>query len=377
MAVISYQKTESEALEQIKKAIPDSMKENLVKKSKGLFAELFESKIFPNHYLACSIDGIGTKLLIAAALDKYDTVGIDLVAMCANDLATLGNVQPFLFMDYLAVQEKVELKAGDIIRGIVKGLEMCDTAGIFRNDVKINFGKGETASIGEMLDSFKEGYGFDLAAAMIGFVPKNFRQKEIVAGDKIIALRSSGLHSNGYTDARKFLLRGDFETRKSNKAFYRGKFSLNDKLDAIDGKEGKTIGEVLLEPTRIYVKPVAEVAKKFSVVGVNSTGYGLKNFNRFNAGNAKVEFVIEAPLEPQKIFSVLQKESGFSDEEMYQTFNMGMGFYLIVSEKDANDVLDILKNSGEDAKVVGFVRKADRIRTILKRAGKDIVFEGY
>ena len=103
----------------------------------------------------------------------------------------------------------------------------------------------------------------------------------------------------------------------------------------------------------------------------------MKNFNRFNAGNAKVEFVIEAPLEPQKIFSVLQKESGFSDEEMYQTFNMGMGFYLIVSEKDANDVLDILKNSGEDAKVVGFVRKADRIRTILKRAGKDIVFEGY
>ena len=268
MAVISYQKTESEALEQIKKAIPDSMKENLVKKSKGLFAELFESKIFPNHYLACSIDGIGTKLLIAAALDKYDTVGIDLVAMCANDLATLGNVQPFLFMDYLAVQEKVELKAGDIIRGIVKGLEMCDTAGIFRNDVKINFGKGETASIGEMLDSFKEGYGFDLAAAMIGFVPKNFRQKEIVAGDKIIALRSSGLHSNGYTDARKFLLRGDFETRKSNKAFYRGKFSLNDKLDAIDGKEGKTIGEVLLEPTRIYVKPVAEVAKKLGILTI-------------------------------------------------------------------------------------------------------------
>ncbi len=368
MSNIAYQDVESQALEQIKKAIPNSMKMNIVRKSKGLFAELFESKIFPNHYLACSIDGVGTKLLIAAALGKYDTVGIDLVAMCANDLATLGNAQPFLFMDYLAVQEKVELKAGDIIRGIVKGLELCETSGIFKNDVRVNFGKGETASISEMLDSFNEGFGFDLAAAMIGFVPKDFKPREISHGDKIIALKSSGLHSNGYTDARRFLLKGEFESRQKVKALYKGKYSLNDKID------GKSIGEILLEPTRIYVKPVAEAAKRFSVVGVNNTGYGLKNFNRFDA---KVEFVIDNVFEPQKIFSVLQKESGFSDKEMYQTFNMGMGFFLIVSDKDSDGVLEILKNSGEDAKIVGFVKKSEKIRTILKKDKKEIVFEGY
>jgi phosphoribosylformylglycinamidine cyclo-ligase len=365
---MSYQQTESIALSQIKKAIPSSLKSNLIKKTKGLFTELYESKIFPGHYLACSIDGVGTKLLIATALDSFDTIGIDLVAVCANDLATLGKVQPFLFMDYLAVQSKIELRVGEIINGVSKGLEICNTSGIFQNDVKINFGKGETASIDELLHSFKDGYGFDIAGAMIGFLPKGYILKEIKNGDKIIALKSSGLHSNGYTDARRFLLNGDFESRKNVKRLYKGGYSLKDKIGA------KTIGELLLEPTKVYTRVIAEIANNFKILGVNNTGYGLKNFNRFQEN---VEFIIDNPMHPQEIFKVIQKESGFSNEEMYYTFNMGMGFFIIADEKDVKKILDTLKGLNEIAQVVGYVRNSNRLRTVLVKDNKRIVFEGY
>ena len=365
---MSYQKTESLALSQIKKAIPLSLKQNIIKETKGLFAELYESSVFPDYYLACSIDGVGTKLLIASALNRFDTIGIDLVAMCANDLATLGNVQPFLFMDYLAVQEKIELRAGEIITGISKGLELCDTSGIFRNDIKINFGKGETASITEMLDSFKDGFGYDIAGAMIGFMPRNADIKEILPGDRIIAIKSSGLHSNGYTDARKYLLNGDFETRKHINPLYKGKYCLTDKVG------GRNLGDILLEPTRIYSKSVAEIARRFKVIGVNNTGNGLKNFNRFNAN---AEFFIDNPPEPPDIFRMIQQSSGFKDMQMYQTFNMGMGFFLIVSERDANNIVNCLKEMNEDAWIVGNVNSAKNTHTILVKGKNRIVFEGY
>jgi phosphoribosylformylglycinamidine cyclo-ligase len=364
---MSYQASESKAVAAIKKAIPPSLKRNMLKSSKGMFAELYENdEVFPRHYCACAIDGVGTKVIIAEAMGKYDTIGIDCVAMTANDLATLGRVSPFLYMDYLACQSKIQEEeiSGDIIKGMSRGLEMCDASSILRNSIKINFGKGETASVNELMSSTKPGYGFDIAGAMIGFVEKKALKTTVEHSDVIIALPSSGAHSNGYTDLRHHLLKGDFETRPAFKKAYKGKYKLDDSVN------GMKLGKALLEPTRIYVKDIAAIAKEFPIVGVNNTGYGLKNFNRVS-GN--VQFIIDNPLEPQPLFTLMQKESTFSDEQMYSAFNMGMGFFIIAKKNDAESI--VKKSKG--AAVVGHVEKAAKKGTILIKNGRKIFFEGY
>ena len=364
----SYQDVESKAVDAIKKAIPSSLKSNMLPQSKGMFAELFENnEVFPKHYIASAIDSVGTKVIIAETLDKYDTIGIDCVAMSANDMATLGAVSPFLFMDCILCQSEIQEKAitGELVKGMSKGLELCDASKILRNSIRINFGKGETASVDELLSSPKHGYGFDVIGTMIGFIEKQkFKKQKVKAGQRIIALRSSGPHSNGYTDLRHYLLKGDFETRQEYKKRYKGRFSLNDKFG------GSTIGKILLEPTKIYIPAMAKISKNFDVVGVNNTGYGLKNLNRIN-GN--FEFRINKPLKPHPIFELMQKEAGFSDEQMHKTFNMGMGFFVICNKENADDILQIAK----DGDVVGEVRKSNNIVTVLEKNNKKIAFDGY
>ncbi|MBI2101335.1 hypothetical protein HYT53_01880 [Candidatus Woesearchaeota archaeon] len=329
---------------------------------------MFENnEVFPRHYLASTIDGVGTKSIIAELMDEYGTIGIDCVAVNANDLATLGAVSPFLFMDCILCQPEILEKAitGDIVRGMSKGLEQCNASNILRNSIKINFGKGETASVDELLSSPKRGYAFEAFGSMVGFILKNkFAKHKIMAGDKIIALKSSGAHSNGYTDLRRHLLKGDFETRQEYKRLYKGRFSLHDRFD------GSTIGKILLEPTKIYIQTMAKISKNFDVAGFNNTGYGLKNLNR---AKENVEFRINKPLKPQPIFELMQKESGFTDEHMYSTFNMGMGFFVVCDKKDADDILNIAK----EADVVGEVRKSNKAITILEKNSKKIMFEGY
>ncbi|MBI2649842.1 hypothetical protein HYX04_00850 [Candidatus Woesearchaeota archaeon] len=364
----SYQERENKAVDAIKKAIPSSLKSDMLPESKGMFAELYENNgVFPRHYIASAIDSVGTKIIIAEAMEKYDTIGIDCVAMSANDLATLGAVSPFLFMDCISCQSEIQEKAitGDIVKGMSKGLAQCDASKILRNSIRINFGKGETASVDELLSSPKSGYAFEVVGSMIGFINKTkFKKQKIKPNQKIIALRSSGTHSNGYTDLRHYLLKGDFETRAEFKRKYKGRFSLDDKFDS------STIGKILLEPTKIYIEAMAKISKNFDVVGFNNTGYGLKNLNR--AKNS-VEFRINNPLKPQPIFDLMQKESGFSDEQMYKTFNMGMGFFVVCSREDADDILNIAK----DADVVGDVRKSNKTITILEKNNKKIVFKDY
>lgn len=364
---MSYQEREAKAVEAIKRAIPDSLKRDMLKQSKGLFAELYENnEAFPEHYMASAIDGVGTKLLLAEAMGVYDTVGIDLVAMSANDLATLGAVSPFLFMDYLACEKEIEEKriTGDIIRGIVKGLEQCDASDVLRNSIRVNFGKGETASVDEMVYGLKPGYGFDVAGSMIGFIKKSSLRTKVNVGDSIIALKSSGAHSNGYTELRLRLLKGDFEGREQFRKLYAGKHRLDDDIG------GTTIGKALLEPTRIYTRDVAKAAKDFRVMGFNNTGYGLKNLNRINQN---VEFYIDNPIEPQQIFKVMQQESKFTDEQMYTTFNMGMGFFIVAKKEDSEQIVQDVKG----CEVVGEVREAKSTRTVLIKGGRKMAFEGY
>jgi len=363
-----YQDREAKAVSAIKGAIPSSLKRDMNKASEGAFAELYSNdEVFPNHLMACAIDGVGTKLILAEAMEIYDTVGIDLVAMSANDLATLGKVSPFLFIDYFAVQSEIQERGitGELIKGIVKGLEQSEVGDILRNSIHINFGKGETASVDELISSFRPGFGFDLAGGLIGFIRKEDVCNKVKVGDKIIALKSSGPHSNGYTDLRLRLLKGDFETRAEFKKNYKGKFKLDDKFD------GSTIGKVLLEPTRIYCKSVAAIANEMKVVGINNTGYGLKNLNRVKG----FQLLVDNPMKPQAIFDLVKGEAGFSDEEMYKKFNMGMGFFLIVDKDDADKAVSIASKFKEEAKVVGEVKKGSG--TVLVKDGKKIVFEGY
>lgn len=363
----SYQSRESKAVDAIKKSITVSLKKNMLAESKGMFAEVFKSKALPNHFIGSAIDSVGTKIIIAEAMEKYDTIGIDCVAMSANDLATLGAISPFLFMDCIACQSQIQEEriTGELVKGMSKGLQQCDASSILRNSIKINFGKGETASVDELVSGVKPGYGFDLIGCMIGLIEKaKFNRRKIKVGDKIIALRSSGPHSNGYTDLRLNLLNGDFETRAEYKKRYKGRFSLDDKFD------GSTMGSKLLEPTKIYVQTMAKISKNFDVAGFNNTGYGLKNLNR---AKEKVEFRINKPLKPQPIFDLMQKESRFSDEQMYKTFNMGMGFFVICKKENTDNILQIAKN----AAVVGEVRKSNKTVTVLQKNNKKIVFEGY
>ncbi|MEK6983901.1 MAG: AIR synthase-related protein [Nanoarchaeota archaeon] len=364
---LNYQSRESKAVDAIKKTIPVSLKSHIVPKSKGMFAEVFETDAIPDYYAGSAIDSVGTKIIIAEAMEKYDTIGIDCVAMSANDLATLGGVSPFLFMDCIACQTQIQEKGitGDLVKGMSKGLEQCDSSKILRNSIKINFGKGETASVDELISGVRAGYGFDLIGCMIGFIGKEkFNKQKVKAGQKIIALRSSGPHSNGYTGLRHYLLKGDFEERAEFKKKYKGRFSLDDKFN------GSTIGRILLEPTKIYIQAMAKISKNFDIVGVNNTGYGLKNFNRIQE---KVEFRIKNPVKPQPLFELMQKKSHFSDEQMYKTFNMGMGFFVICEKENADDILNIAK----DADVVGEIRKSNTTVTVLEKNKKKIVFEGY
>lgn len=361
-----YQKRESFAVDAIKRHIPDSLKQNMLKECKGLFAEVYETQVIPSHYCVCTADGVGTKLLLAEAMGIYDTVGIDLVAMNSNDMATLGPVSPFLFLNYIAAQSMIEEKGitGDIIKGIVKGLEECDTSSIINKTIKINLGKGETASVDEMLSGLKSGYGFDIAAAMIGFIEKKRLKLNVKEGDKIIGFKSSGCHSNGFTDIRLTLLDGGFETRPEFKKRYKGNHKLDDKF----GKS--TIGQELLTPTRIYNKIIAKISRDIDIVGINNTGYGLKNFNRIK-GN--FEFEIIDSINPLPIFELLQQESRYTNKEMYQKFNMGTGFFIVVDKDDAEEVLKIAK----EGQVIGKVKKSEKKFTSLLIKDEKIVFEGY
>jgi phosphoribosylformylglycinamidine cyclo-ligase len=285
---------------------------------------------FGEYALVLCTDGVGSKVKIASELKKWDTVGIDCIAMNVNDAICVG-AEPVAFVDYLAIDDPDPEVTKEIGKGLEKGAQLSN----------ISIIGGETASLPEVVK------GFDLAGTCLAYVKK----KEIVTGEKItpgdviIGLSSSGIHSNGYTLARKVV--------KSSGLTYKDAFP--------DGLyPGKTIGDVLLTPTQIYVKEIVELLKNIKVHGLaHITGGGLRNLPRLKKN---IKFVIDDPFEPQPIFTFLQKYGNIEDKEMYQTFNMGMGFAVIVSEKDVDKTLKILnKYASVGAKVVGRIEKGSGV----------------
>ncbi len=270
--------------------------------------------------LVLCTDGVGSKVIIANEMRKWDTVGIDCMAMNVNDALCMG-ARPLAFVDYLAVEHTDPKMSEEIGRGLKRG---ADIAGI-------PIIGGETATLPEIIR------GFDLAGTCVGVVEHEL-PKKMSPGDAIIGLRSSGIHSNGYTLARK--------------VFTENGYSYTDPVPGIEGR----IGDALLVPTQIYVKEMLELMKNVDVKGIaHITGSGLRKMKRMSGD---VCFSIDEPFEPQDIFRVMQELGGITDEEMYQTFNMGMGMAVVVSENDVENSLSVLKEHSEvEVKVVGRVKE--------------------
>jgi phosphoribosylformylglycinamidine cyclo-ligase len=261
--------------------------------------------------IAMTTDGVGSKVLIASAMKKWDTVGIDCMAMNVNDLLAIG-AEPLAFVDYLALEKVDPEMTAQIAVGLERGAEISN----------LSIVGGETASLPEIIR------GFDLAGTCIGMIRKKdvITGERIEKGDMIVGLPSSGLHSNGYSLARKIV-------EESNYTYF-------DRMPY----SKRTIGEELLEPTRIYMEAL-EVIRKADVHGMaHITGSGLLKLHRISGFG----FEIDDPIEPQPIFRFLQEEGGVAEDEMYRTFNMGMGWVFVLPEDDVDEVLDMT-----DGKLVG------------------------
>lgn len=248
--------------------------------------------------LAMTTDGVGSKVLIANAIEKWDTIGIDCIAMNVNDLLAIG-VEPLAFVDYLSIEKPSESMVRQIGMGLQKGAEISN----------ISIIGGETATLPDVIR------GFDLAGTCIGWAPKDkiITGKDIRIGDIVLGLPSSGIHSNGLTLARKIVEDAGYS--------YRNPFPPDPE---------KSIGEVLLTPTRIYME-VLKLIKRCEVHGLaHITGSGLLKLRRITDHG----FNFDKPLETQPIFEFLQEEGDIDDKEMYRTFNMGMGFLAVIPEAE-------------------------------------------
>ena len=276
--------------------------------------------------LALHSDGVGTKVLVAQVMNKFDTVGIDCVAMNVNDVICVG-AQPVGFIDYVALRQPNEWLLQEIAKGLVEGARQSQMAIV----------GGETAVLPDVITGDGEN-AFDLAGMVMGVVKgKPVLGSSIKPGDVILGAESSGLHSNGYTLARKVLL---------------SKYSVDDNTDHLV----QTVGEELLIPTRIYVRPVMEILKKkIRVRGLaNITG---GSFTKLARLNTKVRYDLDDLPVPTGIFRQIQVDGKIDTKEMYRTFNMGIGFCVIAPKASADDIVSIFAKYKMQCKTVGRIEK--------------------
>ena len=313
------------SVELIKKHIAKTNIKGVIS-SIGGFGGLFELDLkgIKKPVLVSGTDGVGTKLKIAFLMNKHDTIGIDCVAMCVNDIICVG-AKPLIFLDYIACGKNYPEKISEIVKGISKGCVQSNCALI----------GGETA---EMPDFYAKDE-YDLAGYSTGIVDKSkiINNSLIKKGDIIIALSSSGIHSNGFSLVRKIL-----NIDNSN---------INNVVKEL-GK--KSIGEILLTPTKIYVKPILKLLKKIKVKGISHiTGGGFyENIPRCipNGLCAEIE---KNKIKILPIFKYIQKIGNIEERDMFNTFNMGVGMCIIVSKKDAERTIEILNSCKEDAYIIG------------------------
>lgn len=304
----------------------------------GGFGGLFELDLegITRPVLVSGTDGVGTKLKLAFLMDKHDTVGIDCVAMCVNDIICCG-AKPLFFLDYIACGKNVPEKIADIVKGVCDGCIQAGAALI----------GGETAE----MPGFYPVDEYDLAGYSTGVVDKNkiIDNKTMKAGDIIIALPSSGVHSNGFSLVRKV-----FDVENS------------DIKSPVEVLGGKSIGETLLTPTKIYVKPVLALLEDVKVKGISHiTGGGFyENIPRSIPDGLGAE-IDEASVRILPIFDLIAKTGNISKRDMFNTFNMGVGMSIVVSPEDAEKAIRILKDNGEDAYIIGKIVVSEEKISIL------------
>ena len=285
--------------------------------------------------LVSGTDGVGTKLKLAFLLDKHDTIGIDCVAMCVNDVVC-GGAKPLFFLDYMALGKNIPEKVAEIVSGVAEGCVQAGCALV----------GGETAE----MPGFYPVDEYDLAGFSVGIVDKKdiIDGEKLQAGDALIGLPSSGVHSNGFSLVRKVF--GIDET------------TINKTYDELD----KPLGETLLTPTKIYVKPLLALIEKCEVKAVSHiTGGGFyENIPRMLKDGMSAKITKSAvPVLP--IFNIIQREGNISEHDMYNTFNMGVGMIIAINKEDVDTALSVLKEAGENAFVLGEVVEGD----------KEVIFE--
>ncbi len=319
------------AVELMKKHIARTMV-NGKKSDIGGFGGLFELDItnMPHPVLVSGTDGVGTKLKLAFLMDKHDTVGIDCVAMCVNDIICCG-AKPLLFLDYIACGKNYPEKIAEIVSGIAEGCVQagCELVG------------GETA---EMPGFYSEDE-YDLAGFSVGAVDKAkvLDNSKVAEGDVIIALPSSGVHSNGFSLVRKVF---DVENR--------------DLKAPVEALGGKSIGETLLTPTRIYVKPMLALFDAVTVKAVSHiTGGGFYENIPRSLPDGMGAKITKSAVKILPIFDLIAKEGNISERDMFNTFNMGVGMSVVVSKDEADKALEILRANGEDAYIIGEIIKSE------------------
>lgn len=321
------------AVELMKRHVSRTLTEGVVSDIGG-FGGLFAPDLsgMKQPVLVSGTDGVGTKLKLAFLMDKHDTVGIDCVAMCVNDVICCG-ARPLFFLDYIAVGKNVPEKVADIVKGVAEGCVQSGSALI----------GGETA---EMPGFYPEDE-YDLAGFSVGIVDKSkiLDKTRMEEGDALVALPSSGVHSNGFSLVRKVF---DIEHADLKKP--------------LAELGGKSLGETLLAPTRIYVKPMLKLFAEADVKSVSHiTGGGFyENIPRSLPAGFAAKIRKDAVKTPP-IFRLIQKEGGISERDMFNTFNMGVGMVAVVAEKDAEKAVSVLRAAGEDAYVLGEIVKGDGV----------------
>ena len=298
----------------------------------GGFGGLFELDLtdISKPVLVSGTDGVGTKLKLAFIMDKHDTVGIDCVAMCVNDIVCAG-AKPLIFLDYIACGKLVPERIADIVKGVSDGCVMAGAALV----------GGETA---EMPKFYPENE-YDLAGYSTGVVDKDriIDNTKMKAGDVVIALPSSGVHSNGFSLVRKV-----FDVENA------------DITSPLPELGGKSVGETLLTPTKIYVKPVLKLLEAVEVKGISHiTGGGFYENIPRSIPDGLCARIEKKNVRTLPIFDLIAKKGNVSERDMFNTFNMGVGMSIVVAAKDADRAIEVLREAGEQAYLLGEIVKGD------------------
>lgn len=305
----------------------------------GGFGGLYSLDIsnIKNPVLVSGTDGVGTKLKLAFLMDKHDTVGIDCTAMCVNDIICCG-AKPLLFLDYVAVGKNYPEKVEQIVKGVAEGCVQsgCSLIG------------GETA---EMPGFYPEDE-YDLAGFAVGIVDKEkiLDNTKIKEGDVVIALPSSGVHSNGFSLVRKVF---DVEN--------------NDIKSPVEALGGKSLGETLLTPTKIYVKPILDLINKIEVKAVSHiTGGGFYENVPRSIPDGYCARIDKSKINVLPIFKMIMEQGNIPERDMFNTFNMGVGMTVVVNKEDSEKAIEILKVNGEQAYIIGIIEKNEDAKIILE-----------